>query len=193
MRRLIAAVMGLSLAVVGSQVAHALVYRLAEPDAHERAHLLAGTGHAYLRFAPLGLALVTVIVALAFLLEIGAARAGAPSRPRVWMFAAVAPAMFACQEHFERLLHGGSFPWGATAERTFLLGLALQLPFALAAYALAWLLHRTASAVARLLLAPPRAGRADGCRSWVAVPATSLLAAVCAVALGPRGPPLLSS
>jgi hypothetical protein len=151
-RRLLVHLAAVALAVVGSQVAHSLVYRIVAPSADQRAHLLAETGHAYLRLAPLGLALATVLVGLALVSEARSAGSGlASSRPRLWLFAAVAPATFACQEIFERLLHDGTFPWGAPLERTFLLGLVLQLPFAVAAYALARLLVGAARAVGRIL------------------------------------------
>jgi hypothetical protein len=179
----------LGLAVAGSQAAHAATYRLVAPDAHEREHLLAETGHAYLRLAPLGLAFVSVVVALALLAEARSVRgvAGA-SRPRVWLFALVAPATFVCQEVFERLLHDGAFPWGAPLEKTFVVGLALQLPFALTAWLLARLLLHAARALGRLLAAraPARATAAAG---WAVHTLSVARPAACGLAFGPRGPP----
>ncbi len=179
----------LGLAVAGSQAAHAASYRLVAPDAHQREHLLAETGHAYLRLAPLGLALVSVVVALALLTEARSARTAAhAARPRVWLFALVAPATFACQEVFERLLHDGAFPWGAPLEQTFVLGLALQLPFAL----LAWLLSRTLLRAARALgrLLSTRAPvRTRVLASWAVHTRSAPRPASCGLAFGPRGPP----
>lgn len=179
----------LGLAVAGSQAAHYCSYRLVAPDAHQREHLLAETGHAYLRLAPLALALVSVVVALAFLTEAWSARTTAGnSRPRLWAFALVAPATFACQEVFERLLHDGTFPWSAPLESTFVLGLALQLPFALAAWLLARLLLHAARALGRLLAAHapvrPRAGA-----SWAIHTVSIPRPAACGLAHAPRGPP----
>ena len=179
------------LAVVGSQVAHAITYRLVAPDAHERAHLLAETGHAYLSYLPLGLALCTVVVLFALLAQARASRAGQAAGLSACHFALLAPLVFCCQEHFERLVHDGSFPWDAVFQRTFLVGLALQVPFALAAYVLARLLLRAANAVGRLLGHVPGERRA-------APLLPSLLASVhaprlpaLALGFGTRGPPLL--
>jgi hypothetical protein len=55
-RRTIAWLLTMPLAVVGSQLAHALAYRLMTPSDAERAHELAATGHAYLSYAPVVLA-----------------------------------------------------------------------------------------------------------------------------------------
>jgi len=62
---------------------------------------------------------------------------------------------FSVQEHLERVIHLGEIPTAAAIEPTFLLGLALQLPFALAAFALARLLLRAADHVGRALRARP--------------------------------------
>lgn len=189
MRRLVAMLASLGLAVAGSQAAHYCSYLVVAPDAHQREHLLAETGHAYLRLAPLGLALVSVVVGLAFLTEAWSARTTASSsRPRLWAFALAAPATFASQEVFERLLHDGAFPWGAPLERTFALGLALQLPFALVAWLLARLLLHAARALGRLLgsLPPLRRGYGPG---WTVRTFSIPRPAACGLAFGPRGPP----
>ena len=143
-----------SLAVAGSQVAHVLTYRLVAPNADQRAHLLADTGHAYMANLPLGLALCTVVALLALVGQARGVRAGRASGLAAWHFALIAPLAFCCQEHFERLLHDGSFPWDAVLQRTFLVGLLLQLPFALAAYLVARLLLQAAEAVTALLRRP---------------------------------------
>jgi hypothetical protein len=179
----------LALAVAGSQAAHAFVYRLAAPDPRERGDLLAATGHAYLEHAPLAVAVVSVLLVLALLSEVRGARVGAPAaRPRAWIFATVAPAVFVCQEHLERLLRDGSFPWGAGLERTFLLGLVLQAPFALAAFLLARALLRVAGLLGSLLGERPRTSEQAPSRSRpLARVAPS--PATCGLSLGARGPP----
>src|SRR5712691_1546834 len=58
---------------------------------------------------------------------------------------------FSAQEVLERVLHAESFPFHALYEPRFLLGLALQLPFAAAAFALGWLLLRAGKQLVRLL------------------------------------------
>jgi hypothetical protein len=191
-RRLLAALSSIALAVTGAQLAHALAYRLTEPDVHERAHLLSETGHSYLRFTSAGLGLVAAIVVLALVLEVRELRAANAARPRFWAFAAIAPATFLFQEHFERLLHDGAFPWSAVLERTFLLGILLQLPFALLAYCVARLLLGAARVLAALLAKPHIIRRSAGLAELgprVARP----VAAFHGFGLGARGPPLLRS
>jgi hypothetical protein len=63
------------------------------------------------------------------------------------------------QEVLELSLHTGSFGWRALAAPTFVPGLLLQLPFALAAYVAARLLLRAARAVGRALARRPLVGR----------------------------------
>jgi hypothetical protein len=185
----------LPLAVIGSQVAHSVDYRIVAPDPGERAHLLAETGHRYLAYLPLVLALCTVVVALGLVAEAGH-RGGSTGRAlRAWHFGLVAPAVFACQELFERLAHDGSLPWNAVFEPTFVVGLAVQVPFALLAFGLARWLLRAAAAVGRVLGGAPRH------RSWpgsAVVPAPTCRVdaprlPVLALGFGTRGPPLRSS
>jgi hypothetical protein len=180
----------LPLAVVGSQVAHSLAYRVVESDRSDRAHELASTGHGYLTYLPLVLAVCTVIVAVALLSEVRQAlshKARSP-RPAAVTFAIAAPSLFILQEHFERFFDDGAFPWGLGVEPVFLLGLLLQLPTALVAYVAARLLLRAAHAFG-LLLSPQRRRLLPGrpvprfSRPWY--PRVSILA----LGYGSRGPP----
>jgi hypothetical protein len=135
------------------------------------------------------LALLGVLAVLALVAEVRATAVNAPS-PKVWMFAVLAPATFVAQEHLERWFHDGAFPWGAALEGTFVVGLLLQLPFALAAYALARLLLGVTRALARLLRrehASPRRARS----TWPRARAALLFSAPQLLGLGPRGPPPL--
>ena len=66
-----------------------------------------------------------------------------------WAFALVPPVGFVLQELLELSLHTGTFGWQAVLAPTFLPGLLLQLPFALAAYVAARVLLRTAEHVGR--------------------------------------------
>jgi hypothetical protein len=144
----------LPLAIIGSQLAHALAYRLVTPNESERAHELAASGHAYLAYAPavLGLCSVLVVVALAGeLRRLVGDRQRWPSSPSPSSFALLAPAIFFCQEHFERLLHNGAFPWDAMLQPPLLVGLLFQLPFAFATYLVARLLLRVVRTLSRLL------------------------------------------
>ena len=106
----------------GVLVAHALAYRLTS--------MPTDPFHEYLAHAPQVFLLLTLS---------GLALAGfGPRRdaPRAWIFPVVAGATFVVQEHVERLVHGGGVPILVTTP-AFLVGLALQVPFALVAWALA--------------------------------------------------------
>lgn len=100
---------------------------------HDLAYRLAGVGseglHGYLAHAPQLLVALSV-PALAVALSGGRTRP-----PHPWAFGLLSVGGFAAMEHLERLGHGG-IPW-LLASPLFLLGLALQLPFALAAWWLA--------------------------------------------------------
>jgi hypothetical protein len=105
---------------------------------HELAYRLAGAGsdglHGYLVHAP------QLLVALSLPALLVALSGGRTKAPPPWAFALLGTGGFAAMEHLERLDHGG-VPWLLTSP-LFLLGLALQLPFALVVW---W--------VARILLA----------------------------------------
>ncbi len=189
-RRNVVWLLTLPLAVVGSQVAHSLAYRLASGD--DVSHELASTGHAYLDHAPLALGVCAALVVLALARElVGVVRGHARvTGPSALTFAVLAPAIFVGQEHFERLAHQGALPTSLLVEKTFLLGLALQLPFALAAYGLARLLLRATRAVARLL-ASPRIAVLHSRSTWGLGATWIPGSASTGLALGPRGPPSL--
>jgi hypothetical protein len=106
------------------------------------------------------------------------------------------PAAFALQEHMERLLHHGEFPWSAVLEPTFALGLLLQLPIALAAWLVAHLLLRVTRAVAGAIARAladfvSRPGTPRRPRCLVHVSLRSRGPALLSVAAG-RAPPALS-
>ncbi len=67
------------------------------------------------------------------------------------MLASLGPVIFCLQEWLERIASEGSLSWSAVTERTFVLGLLLQFPVALVAYAAARLILRAATRVASLL------------------------------------------
>jgi hypothetical protein len=187
-RRNVVWLLTLPLAIVGSQVAHSLAYRFATDG--NVSHELAASGHGYLAYAPLALGVCAALVALALVRELRDLLAGheRASRPSALTFAVLAPFIFVGQEHFERLTHQGAFPTSLLVEKTFVLGLALQLPFALAAYALARLLLRATRAVARLL-ASPRVPVVHSPSRWEHGSVWTPRATRPALTLGPRGPP----
>jgi hypothetical protein len=110
----------------GVLVAHSLAYRLTATPTDPF--------HAYLEHVPQILLLLTLA---------GLTLGGLGSRlhaPPTAAFPLVALTTFAAQEHLERLVHEAGVPFLLTTP-AFLVGLLLQVPFALAAWALArWLL-----------------------------------------------------
>lgn len=188
MRRLLAWAFTVPLALAGSQSAHELAYRLEARDAHARATLLAETGHGYFGWLPLLFAVATIAGMLGLVAVVR--DTGARSRPRWWMFAAFGPAVFFVQEHLERALSGSDAPWLAAGDRTFLLGLALQLPFALLAYVAARLLVRVALAI--LGSSPPRRRRRPASETWRPRSTLCSGSVLLAFGRGSRGPPSLT-
>lgn len=135
-------------AAAGWLGAHAVAYVLVAPDDHHRSELLAESGHGYLGAAPLVLAcaVAVVVAGLAMAIHDGF-RGGRHTHIPIWPLALVPILGFAVQEHVERLIELGAFPTGAALEPTFLVGTALQLPFALTAV----LMARAVLALGRLI------------------------------------------
>lgn len=184
MRRAIALLICIPLAVLGVLVAHQGSYLLVAPQEHSQ--LLADTGHGYLQHSMTVLSVLSAAVCVGILLSVvGNWRGRTAAAIPTWPFAMMGPAAFALQEHMERLLHDGMFPWTAALEPTFALGLLLQLPIALAAWLVAHLLLR----VTRVLVGALSRALAD----FASRPGTSERPR----SLGPltlrhRGPALLS-
>jgi hypothetical protein len=192
-RRWLVWLLSLPLMIAGSEVAHVVAYRLVYPNAVERAAVLSSSGHGYFAYTPLVLAIGLATVCCAWFARVSQARCEVePSTIPVspWPFAALPPATFALQEHLERLIHDGAFPFSAVLEPTFMVGLALQLPFALAVYAVAHLLLRAAERVG-VLLRPPPAPRPAGMPRQVSFPGNLALPRRAPLAIGGsgRGPP----
>lgn len=188
-RRVLAWALVVPLAVAGTEAAHAVAYRLAVPDRGARHALLAETGHRYLAYLPLVLALGTAVVLLAFALDVRARlRGGRPTVLRPAAFAVLGPLVYACQELFERLLHGGVTA-AALAEPTFVLGLALQLPLAGVAYGVARLLLGAAASVARRIAEPRLVAAVPAHRSWAPRPVVPPRPRAGNGGVGTRGPP----
>jgi hypothetical protein len=114
--------------------------------AAERGRILAETGHSYFRAADLLILCVIITLAGLALCVVSGTAHRTPS-PRT--LALLPPIGFVVQEHVERLAVSGSFPTHLVAEPRFLLGLLLQIPFALAALVFARLLVTFARSLAR--------------------------------------------
>jgi hypothetical protein len=151
-RRTVVWLATLPVLLAGSQLAHGLAYWWAYPEADLRASVLQATGHGYLAYAPMLLALggaveLAVLVATAW----DAAR-GRPARALpAWTFALVPSLTFVLQEHLERFAATGVFPWWAALDPSFWRGLVLQIPVGLLGWLIARLLLRSAQRVGRRL------------------------------------------
>jgi hypothetical protein len=142
----------------GCLAAHALAYHLVS-NPQER--------HGYLAFAPLFLGV------LGGLAIVGAVRRGRSHSPV--LFALLPPLAFVLQEHAERLQL-------VATEPAFLVGLALQLPFALAALVAARAFLSLADLVAEAFSASPHVRRARA----LPAPAVAFAAPRARLVSGPR-------
>lgn len=113
----------LSLSAAGTLAGHEAAYRLAGTETDDL--------HGYLEHAP---QILLALLLPAALVAVSATRGA----PRPWLFALLGVSGFTLLEYAERLAHGET-PWLLFVTPLYLLGLALQLPFALAA----WWLART--------------------------------------------------
>ena len=135
---------------------HLLAYRLAFSDPHARADALAHSGHAYFGYVPLALAVSVGVLLAGLALQAASASRGEPRRATSPLIVLLPPIAFVVQEFAERLAHTGHVPWTVVVQPAFLLGLAFQLPFALAALLIAWALDSAARAVGRALRELPQ-------------------------------------
>ena len=151
-RRIVAWALSVPLMLGGTEAAHWLSYRLVYPDGWERSQVLAQTGHGYFSVLTLLGGIAGALVVSGLFLHgraIAVGGAGRVREIRLAQFAALPPLAFALQEHLERLIHDGTIV-GVAFQPTFMLGLLLQLPFAVAAYLLARFLLRVVGRVARV-------------------------------------------
>jgi hypothetical protein len=135
---------------------HLLAYRLVYSDAHARADALARSGHAYFGYVPLALSVSLGVLLAGLALQAISGFRGEQRRAATSpLIVLLPPAAFVVQEFIERLAHNGHMPWTVVVQPAFLLGLAFQLPFALAALIVAWLLDSAARAVGHALADRP--------------------------------------
>jgi hypothetical protein len=160
---------------------------------HELAYEIVGApsaGHGYFDYLPfVGAILLTLALAALVLHAVAAFRGErtVPSPPLA--FALLPAAAFVLQEHLERLLYAGTVP---LLEPTFAVGLAVQLPFGLAALLLARLLQSLAQAVGTAFAAqdPPARRHERPAPAPITVEPRRL--DVLALGYGERAPPLLA-
>jgi hypothetical protein len=145
------------LMLAGTEVAHALAYRIVYPIAAIRWHLLSATGHGYLGYVPLALGFVAAMTLLGVVSSAVDAARGTPVRALpAWVFGLLPLTGFTLQEFLERWWATSSVPWWMFEQPTFRVGLLLQLPFALLAYVGARLLRRVGRALGRILVGRTR-------------------------------------
>ncbi len=175
----------------GLLAGHALGYRLAIGDPHARADALAHSGHSYFGYAPFALAVCLGVLGAALVLQGVTGFRGERRRPATSpLILLLPPIAFVVQEFLERFMHAGHVTWTTAFEPAFLFGLALQLPFALAALLLAWALDSAARAIGQALAAVPR----PTFSAFVPVPVRVVAAprpAGLARGYGERAPPFL--
>jgi hypothetical protein len=160
----------LPLTAAGTLLAHAAAYGLLGAPSE-------GV-HGYLAHLPQ----VVILLSLPALLAI--AVAGRSRAPSAWIFPTASLGTFVVQEHVERLAHTGELPF-LLDRPVFWVGLALQLPFALAA----WLVARGLVRVAAALAKPSRHPVADAVAVLAAPVPAGPRAAAARRAAPPRAPP----
>ena len=178
MRRGVAWLAAVPLMLGGSQLAHAVAYRLAYPQAHVRLLHMLATGHSYFTRLPLVLAAAGACLLVSLVVTACDAARGRPMRALpAWAFALLPPLAFALQELLELSLHTGTFAWHVVLAPTFAPGLLLQLPFALLMYLAARLLLRAAERIGQALRRPaPRPKAVPGFAAAPVAPSVRLLA-----------------
>jgi hypothetical protein len=160
MRRRVTWSLTVPVLIAAELFAHGLAYRIAEPNAAARAVLLQETGHGYMSYLDLALAVCLAAAAAALVRRtLGAWRGSPEGLLPPWRLALLTPLFFLLQEYTERLVHDGRVVPGTVLERPVLIGLALQVGAGLAAIRVARTLLRLAARAGRVLAlatAPPR-------------------------------------
>jgi len=184
----------LPLAVASWLGAHCLAYWLVSPTGGQHMGLHAEGGHAYLGYTPALAVWALALVVAGLLLCVGDGLKGRrPSRPPVRLFVLLPPLGFAVQEHLERLVATGGIPLDLVLEPTFIAGIALQLPFALAALLVAHALNTIGFGIGLVLASKLTVARSvqGAARSLVRLPERPILLSPAGLApgRGPRAPP----
>jgi hypothetical protein len=172
--------LSLPLALAGCLLGHAVGYGFGG-ESHREAEM-----HGYLAQAPLLLAILVCLALCALALRAAGRLAG---RPLALPFLLITPLAFAIQESAERVVAGVSLH--SLLEPAVLLGLAAQLPLALAAWLLARVLLRVADAVAVVLRRRHRVEHRSSPQSFGAAPVARLRPRALAFGYAGRAPPAL--
>jgi hypothetical protein len=157
MRRALAWPLVVPIALAGLVVGHAAAYRIVIPDAAARARELAQTGHGYSEHVPILLGLCSALLLVAFARRVAAAFYGTGSLPQLpGALALLPPIAFVVREYVERAIHQGDLLPALAVDPTFVVGLAIQIPFGVLAFLLARWLGDLAAIVGRRLAATLR-------------------------------------
>ena len=183
----------LGLLGAGWVTAHVLSYLIFVPDTAERERMLMATGHGYFRTSDLlFLCLTLTLAGLAMCVLAG------PNQhfraPSPWILALLPPLGFVIQEHGERLFAERAVPTHLLTEPRFLLGLLLQLPFALCALLVARLLLTAARSLALVARRSARPEFVSAEVQWAPSPQPCWpRVSVLALRQGERAPPLATA
>jgi hypothetical protein len=140
----------------------------------------------------LGFGAALVVVGVLAALVDSVRRRPPTSAPPVWIFGLLPLLGYTLQEFLERWVMLGGFPWWMVEQPTFRVGLLLQLPFALVAFAAARLLLRAAEHVGCALRPEELPLRLLGpARLWHPVARSLSRLAALAAGHAERGPPAL--
>jgi hypothetical protein len=151
--------LALPLLAAGSIAAHLIGYAVAPAttaeghgEAGELAALHERSSSGYAGHAVLPIGLVTALLAAVGIRLVVSRLRGRNTRGLGAACFSLLPLLaYGSQELVERLLRAEGFPFHAVLEPRFLLGLALQLPFAAMAFLLGWLLLGVGKQLLRLL------------------------------------------
>jgi hypothetical protein len=186
-RHLLAWLVALPLTAAGTFLTHNLV-----PARPEHSHSEAGQtlGLGFFCSLPFLLSCVALLALVIVVRIVQTCRQRAGVGVSAWPFATLVPLGFFLHHHLQHLVSGGPGALPPLTEPTLLMGLVLQLPFALLAYLIVTALLRAADKLgaalaARRLRYAPRIVRTPA-RKAVWTPRVALFA----TAGAPRGPPL---
>lgn len=184
----------LPLAVASWLAAHSLAYWLVSPGRAGHMGLHAVSGHGHLGYAPALALLGLALLAAGVMVCVGdGLRGRRPSLPPVGLFVLLPPVGFGLQEHLERLVETGGIPHDLVVEPAFVVGLALQLPFAVAALLLAHVVSALGFGIGRALARSLAFRRpvpvVPSCLLRLPASATPVTRSVLVLGHGPRAPP----
>jgi hypothetical protein len=174
--------------------AHSLAYWLVSPGGTGHMALHTVSGHGYLGYAPALAVWGLALVLAGLVLCVGDGLRGRRALPPpVRVLVLLPPVGFAVQEHLERLIGTAGMPHDLVLEPTFLVGLALQLPFALAALLVAHALNAVGFGIGRalagLLTVPRQVPGLPSSQLRLTASVALVTPSVLALGHGPRAPP----